>query len=245
MRVLVLGAGGHAQVVVDILRCAHQAGDAVVPIAYLDDDRFLCGQILSGLPVLGSLEEVGNVSHDAVLLAIGDNCTRQRLYEKLLQRGERFVTAIHPRSVVAAGVTIGPDSVVGAGVVVNVGSRIGQNVILNTGCTIDHGNHIGDHCHIAPGAHLGGDVKVGASALVGIGAVVLPQHRIGEGATVGAGAVVTEDIPPHTTWVGIPARRVSECTQDQQLVRTSPRWEPSCAELFPAEFRKQKSRENK
>jgi acetyltransferase-like isoleucine patch superfamily enzyme len=90
--------------------------------------------------------------------------------------------------------------------VVNTGTVIEDNVILNTGCTVDHHNYIGSHAHLAPGAHLGGDVRIGEGALVGIGTTVIPGRRIGDWAVVGAGSVVTRDIPPYTTAVGIPAR---------------------------------------
>jgi len=208
MKVLIIGAGGHAQVVADVLLCSHRAGGTAAPIGYVDDVLHLQGQARLGLPVLGTLRNIDVVPHDAVILAIGDNRTRQRLYEELQRRGECFVTAIHPCAIIASDVQIGPGSVVCAGVVINTGSHIGANVILNTGCTVDHHNCIGDHVHIAPGVHLGGDVKVGAGALIGIGVIVMPQRQVGEWSVVGAGAVVIKDIPANTTSVGVPARLV-------------------------------------
>lgn len=215
MKVLILGAGGHAQVVADALSCAHRAGGTAEPIGYMDDASHLHGQTRLGLPILGTLGQLDAVRHDAIILAIGDNRTRRKLYEELQGCGECFVTAVHPRSVIAPGVQIGPGSVVCAGVVINVESHIGANVILNTGCTIDHHNQIGDHVHIAPGARLGGDVAVDAGALIGMGAVVMPQRRVGAWSVIGAGAVVTEDIPPSTTSVGVPARLI----EGRKLVR--------------------------
>lgn len=206
MKVLIIGAGGHGQVVVDMLLCARDAGSAATPVGYLDDAPAAQGQIRLGLPVLGSLDLVAEVAHDAVIVGIGENRARREIYTRLEQQGERFATAVHPRSVVARDVQIGPGTVVCAGVVVNPGSVIGANVILNTGCTIDHHNRIDDHAHIAPGAHLGGDVVIGAGSLVGIGAIVLPQRRVGSWSVVGAGSSVTRDVPPHSLCAGAPAR---------------------------------------
>lgn len=206
MKVLVLGAGGHAQVVVDALQCAHRAGGTAIPIGYVDDALHLQGQIKLWLPVLGTLSQIDTISHDAIIVAIGGNLTRQRLYEELKQRGERFAVAVHPSSTIASDVQIGSGSVICAGVVINPGSHIGENVILNTGCTIDHHNFIGDHVHIAPGVHLGGDVMIGVGTLIGIGAIVMPQRQVGKWSIVGAGAMVANDVPARTTAIGIPAK---------------------------------------
>lgn len=208
MNVLILGAGGHGQVVADVLACMRQAGEDVSPLGYLDDAPELCGQFRSGLPVLGPIHAVEHTAHDALIIGIGCNQTRRRLYVSLVGCGERFIRAIHPRAVVARDAEIGPGSVLCANAVVNPGAVIGANVILNTGCTVDHHDHIQDHAHIAPGVHLGGNVVVGQGVLIGIGAVVMPQKSVGDWSVVGAGAVVTRDVLAHITVVGVPARPI-------------------------------------
>ena len=53
-----------------------------------------------------------------------------------------------------------------------------------------------------------GDIIVGDDAWLGFGVIVLDGVRIGKGAVVGAGSVVTEDIPDGGIAVGVPARVV-------------------------------------
>ena len=206
MRVLVLGAGGHGQVVADILLRMADAGADVTVAGYLDDNAGLTGHCPLGLPVLGRLADRTSVPHEAVVVAVGDNLQRHRIVEELSREGEVFARALHPRAVIAPDVSVGPGTMVCGGVVVNPGSVIGAHAILNTGCTIDHHNRIGDFAHIAPGAHLGGDVQIGIGALVGIGSSVLPRRSAGDWAIIGAGSVVTKDVAPGETAVGVPAR---------------------------------------
>jgi sugar O-acyltransferase (sialic acid O-acetyltransferase NeuD family) len=204
--VVIFGAGGHGQVVADILLRRQETGAPDKPIGFLDDNPALAGRIVLGLPVLGPLERLDEVDHGGVVVGIGDNRIRARIFASLRARGECLVTAVHTTAVIAPDARLGDGVVVMAGVVVNTGSVIGDDAILNTGCTVDHHGRIGDHAHVAPGAHLGGEVRVGPGALVGVGSAVAPGRTIGEWAIVGAGAAVVRDVPPHTTAVGVPAR---------------------------------------
>ena len=207
-RVMLIGAGGHAQVVADILRAMQSAGENVEVIGYLDDNPALQGHRLQGYKVLGSLVALSHFTHDAVIVAIGDNRIRASLQERLSAQGERFFTAIHPQSIIANDVSIGEGTMVCAGVVVNVGTQIGKGVILNTGCTVDHHNRIGNFVHIAPGVNLAGNITVGEEAMVGVGAVAVPGINIGARAVVGAGAVVIRNVPENMTAIGVPANHL-------------------------------------
>jgi sugar O-acyltransferase (sialic acid O-acetyltransferase NeuD family) len=193
-------------VVADILLCQHKSGLAVRPVGYVDDGPALRGRSFEGLPVFGPVADRDRASYDALILAVGDNRTRARLFGELQAEGESFVFAVHPRAVVASSARIGEGSVVCAGAVVNPGAVVGENVILNTACGVDHHNTIGNHAHLAPGVRLGGGVYVGEGVLVGVGASVLPGVSIGDWAVIGAGAAVVRDVPPGRTAAGVPAR---------------------------------------
>ena len=206
MKVLVFGAGGHGQVVADVLQTQARAGEQVEFIGFVDDriDRVHDGR--SGPGVLGTLSDWPTIVHDALIVAIGDNGVRRRVFEEAARRGARFAIAKHPSAVVACDVRVDPGTMICAGVVVNPRAVIGANTILNTASSVDHHCRVADHVHIGPGVRLGGDVEIGEGALLGIGAVVLPGLKVGGWAVVGAGAVVITDVLPGTTVAGVPAK---------------------------------------
>jgi len=196
VRLLVIGAGGHAKVVVDAARCA---GLTVAGVIGKPDDP----ATLLGIPVS---RDASAVDADGFIVAIGDNAARARTFSAYRERGLEPASVVHPSAVIAGGVTMGSGAFVAAGVVVNVDARIGANAILNTGCTVDHDCVVGDHALIGPSASLCGGVEIGEGVLLGAGASVTPGARIGAWSVVGAGAAVVDHLPADSVCVGVPAR---------------------------------------
>lgn len=202
---MIVGAGGHGKVVADALQQAHLAGAPEKPIGFLDDERALVGTSVLGLPVLGAITQLESIPHDAVVVAVGDNATRRRLFEGLASARVVFATVRHPSAIVGQGVNIGAGVMICAGVVINPDTQVGDNVILNTSCSVDHDCVVADHVHIAPGVRIGGQVRIGEQALVGIGATIMPECHVGARAVVGAGACVTRPVGADLVVVGTPA----------------------------------------
>lgn len=207
-KVIGLGAGGHAKIVIDILRLR---GEYQL-VGLLDPDSALHHEEVSGLPVMGGDERMPEVLSQGVsrffvgIGGVGDNGPRRRLFERAVTYGFEPIEAVHPRSCISPGVRIGKGVTVAPGVVLNASVVVGVNVLLNTGSIIEHDCMVSDHVHIASGAILSGGVTIGVGAHIGAGATVRQGVRIGDRAVVGAGAVVVTDIPADTTVVGVPAR---------------------------------------
>ena len=204
--VLVLvGASGHAKVVIDAIereghyRIAH----------LLDDNLGLHGKPFFGYKVAGATESILAMTGKMkpwVLVSIGDNGARARIAARLRAKGFKFASAIHPDARIGRGAAIGAGTVVMAGAVVNSDARIGENVIVNTGATIDHDCVIEDGAHIAPGANLCGGVHVGAGSFIGAGTVVIPGVRVGAHTVIGAGSTLVDHVSDNVKAAGSPAR---------------------------------------
>ncbi len=199
MRLFVIGAGGHAKVV---LATAMELGMEVAGV--LDDDPSKWGTMLLGIRVLGPLSLLQQEGEPWAVLAIGDNATRKRLDQKI--KGVRWATLVHPKAYVHPTVTLGEGTVVFAGAFIQPMARVGRHAIVNTGAIVEHDCEVGDFAHLAPGVRLAGGVKVGNECLVGIGTSAVPLIHIGDRSIIGAGSVVVRDIPPGVVAYGIPAQ---------------------------------------
>ncbi|MFV0277795.1 MAG: serine O-acetyltransferase [Parahaliea sp.] len=104
------------------------------------------------------------------------------------------------------------------GVDIHPAARLGRGLMLDhaTGLVIGETAVVGDNVSILQSVTLGGTgkengdrhPKIGNGVLISAGAKILGNIRVGDGAKVGAGSVVLEEVPPHTTVAGVPARVV-------------------------------------
>ncbi len=205
MEIYLYGCGGHAKVILDVLRRQN------VPVAGIVDDYPAQGdRYIHDVPIYASQLVLSSYAPESIrwIIAIGNNQIRQSIAEKLSGQGYEFITAVHPSAQIALGVTIAPGTVVMANAVLNTDTQVGHHTIINTGATIDHDCVIGDYAHIAPGCSLCGQVVVGPGALLGVGTKVKPAMKIGAWTTCGAGSIVVESLPSNVVAYGCPARIV-------------------------------------
>lgn len=154
--------------------------------------------------------EHSSVSNIMAATAIGGSRGEERLdiQEWLVKNGLSAATIIHKTAFIASDATIGEGSQILAMSAVCANAAVGKACIINTAASVDHCCRIGDGVHIAPGARLAGEVIVEDFAFIGTGAIILPGIKIGFKAIIGAGSVVTKNIPPHATVAGNPAHLI-------------------------------------
>lgn len=208
--VVIIGAGGHARVLIEALRLANCRIAGL-----LDADPSMTGKVVMGVPVIGTDEALKGLHPGEVRLvngigSVASTARRREVFDRVGKMGFRFATVLHPSAVIASDASLGEGAQVMAGAVLQVGVQVGANAIVNTRASLDHDCLLGAHAHVAPGVTLSGGVSVEEEAHIGTGATVIQGIRIGRGSVVGAGSVVVRNVSPGVTVLGVPAREVGK-----------------------------------
>lgn len=206
---IIVGAGGHARVVVDALLVAGLTIRGMV-----DGARRTAEAEVFGIPVLGGDDVLVRPEHaDCGLVngiggvGSGESPTlRQRVQERLQATGRRFFGVRHPSAVISPRASLADDVQVFAGAVIQAGADIQQGAVINSRALVEHDCRVGAFSHCAPGAVICGDVVLGEGVHIGAGAVVRQGIRLGSGTVVAAGAAVVADHHGAGTLMGVPAR---------------------------------------
>ena len=208
---IIYGAGGFGRETALMIRQinAHKPTWNVIGFC---DDRLRKGEIIHGLPLVGGMSELNTHAKPvAVAIAVADPTVRKGIRERIKSTVIDFPVLIHPSAMTGDQERnrIEEGSIVTAGNIFTTDIHIKSFVIINLCCTIGHDVIIHEFCSVMPGCSLSGTVTLGPQVLVGTGASILPGLTVGEKSRVGAGAVVTQNVAPGQTVVGIPAKPVA------------------------------------
>jgi len=201
-RVVILGGGGHAKVVADILEEAAEVEIAGYIAAAASPGGLFGYRWLGTDDVLDATLQSGLRS---AFVAIGDNRRRKACIESLKRRGFRLVNAVSPRAAISRRARLGEGIAIMPGAAINAEAQLGDGVIVNTNASVDHDCVIGACAHISPGTAVAGCVRLGEGVFLSIGSSVIPGITIGRWTTVGAGAAVVADLPGGVLALGVPA----------------------------------------
>lgn len=206
-RLVILGAGGHAKVVLDIAQLSGRYQQYV----FLDD-AYLSIADCAGHEVVGPLASYHEYANDDTefFVAMGSCAGRQQWLETLAQSQLAVATLVHPKAIVASTANLACGVLVCAGAVINPDAQIGIGSIINTNASVDHDCIIGAYCHICPGVAVAGIVTIGDRCWIGIGASIIQLIAIADDCTIGAGAAVIQSTQAGQTLVGVPARPISK-----------------------------------
>lgn len=190
----VLGAGGHAAVLVDILKGNSEKIDGIFSPSP-DKSR----KVLADIKNLKDEEILFDENKAEILLINGigslpGNMLRLMIYKKFVERGYEFKQVISKHAIISPHAVLGHGVQVMPGAIIQAGAIIGDNTIINTNAIIEHDCIIGNHNHIAPSATLSGEVNTGDCVHIGTGAAIIQGITIGNNTVIAAGAIITMNI---------------------------------------------------
>ena len=191
---VIIGAGGHASVLVDILL---SQGRQI--LAFVSPDSVVNRSVFSGIPHIHSDHDLDRFEADKVLLVNGlgmlpGSILRQEIYQHYLSLGFEFETIIASSAEISEFAFLGKGVQVLSKAVIQTGASVGEQTIINSGAIIEHDCRLGALNHVATQATLCGQVKTEDSVFVGAGATVIQNMCLGSKSVVGAGAVLVNDL---------------------------------------------------
>lgn len=203
---IVLGAGGHAKTVLDILELNQEE------IFGLTDAKFQYGDMCMGYSVMGTDDILWELFQQGIKNAVmgighvGNTQIRNKVYNIAKRIGFAFPNVIHPRAIMAKTSQMGEGNLLAAQCVLNAEAAIGSLCIINTEAIIEHECRIGNGVHLAPHTTILGAATVDDDSFIGAGSVILQGIHIGRNCIIGAGSVVIRDVDDNSVVVGNPAR---------------------------------------
>ena len=209
MRVAIVGAGGFGRETYDLIRSCDTA-EVPWDVAGFVDDK-VDGALLAsmGSKWLGTDDDFLSTGQaDSVLIAVGDPFLREKLTNRYRAAGVSFTNFVHPSAMVGSNVDIGEGCIVSAGVMLMNNVRLGSFSNIDRRCMVGHDSVVEDYGTLHPGSVVSGRVCVGPFCILGTCSCVLPGIALGASVVVGAGAVVVRSFEGGETVVGVPARPI-------------------------------------
>ncbi len=207
-RLIIVGAGGFGREVHDWANDAQAAGAQWNVAGFLDDNPHALEGFDMPVDIIGPASTHEPADDEVFVCAIGEPKTKLQIARALRSRGAVFTNVIHPTAVVGRRNRLGVGLVLCPYSVLTTNVTVGDFVSLNLHGSIGHDATVGDGCTLNNHTDITGWVQLGEGVFMGSHASVLPYARIGDYARIGAGSTVLRSAKPHTTVVGVPARRL-------------------------------------
>ena len=194
--VIILGAGGHAKVIIDILS---QRKTKILGVASLNNSK----KVNYDYKIFSDEEVIANFDSQEVNLVNGlgslpnDN-KRYELSKKYLDFGFKFITIIHTSSIISKDTDILDGAQIMAGAIIGPGSKVGEGTIVNSQSSIDHDCEIENYSHICPGVVCSGNVRIGSFVHISTGVSIINNINIGDNSIIYPGVTLLKDVPKNS-----------------------------------------------
>ena len=181
VKLLIVGAGGFGRVVLEHAIKEYNC-------AFLDDGME-AGTVVDGVPVIGKTSELVKWygEYKGLIVAIGNNKLRERIYEEARGIGYSFPSIIHPSAYISPHATLDDGTIILNNAVVQNGAKAGIGLIMNPGTELHQDSEVGNcvlmytNSVVRSLTHVGNRAWIGANATIGTGITVPDDARIEDG----------------------------------------------------------------
>lgn len=165
MRLVILGAGGHGQVVADVARQTKKYSE----IIFLDDNSPLAAAKCDEFSRFAD-------SDTEMYAAFGNNALRLSFLDRFRENGIKAAQIVHPLSYISDTATLSAGCCVMPYAIINTDCKIARGCIINCGSIVDHGCVIEEGVHVSPGAIIKAENKIPAQTKIESGEVIPIRH---------------------------------------------------------------------
>lgn len=179
---------------------------------FIDNDKLKHGKKFYGFPIFGGIEVIAEINSPDVFfvnLITGSTSARYEVTLAAVENGAKLINFIHP-SVDRTMTKIGVGNYIQEGVIIQANVSIGDNSSIHMGSLIGHESYIGNSVFIAHGVSVSGCCIIDDGCFIGTNATILPRVKIGKWSTIGAGSVITKDVPDYSVVIGNPGRIIKK-----------------------------------
>lgn len=177
-KLLLIGAGGFGRVASELARQEYDC-------AFVDDG-VEDGTELCGVKVVGKTSDLPKLfdEYQKLVVTIGNNALRERIYSAAKEIGYEFPNLIHPTAYISPYAKLGCGCVILNNAVVQNGAVVGNGVLLNPGVELHHKSVVGNYALIYPNSVVRTYAKVGARVRIGSNVTICNRAKVADDADV-------------------------------------------------------------
>jgi len=206
-KIIIIGASGLGKEVLMTLHDYNTSKEFEI-LGFVDDNMNLWNKSIHDIPVLGGIDWILENAEKKIeyVIAIGVPKIRQKIVKKLENKKIKFISLIHPSTIISKSSKIGKGCVIQPGVIIMPDVKIGDFVYVNINSCIGHDSIISDFVTVNPGVHINGNTKIEMLSDIGTGVAMKQNIKIGKNCVIGAGTVLISDVPDNSLFVGVPGK---------------------------------------
>lgn len=213
-KIVIFGAGGQGRETAFYIERINQIKPTYDLLGFVDENTDVHGKNLNDIPILGGIDWLETESSSqsiGCVLALGLPEVKKKVEAKIKYLNINFERIIDPSSIIDYRTSeLGKDIIIGPGTIIAPNTVIKDHVLINYNSVISHESTVGKYASVYGNVSVSGNVHIHEGAFIGTGASIIQNRTIGRWSIVGAGAVVTTDIPENTVFAGVPARKIKD-----------------------------------